>query len=121
MGWRDAVKLMPVSSRHVRMCCWTVCNSSVGEWLSLVEHLVRDQGVGGSNPLSPTNFSTAYEQWKMRFVAMVSSLVSTVTIRSLLGGHKLRICVQNSSSTENRCSFLLRPRADVGVVLPHFS
>ncbi len=30
---------------------------SVGEWLSLVEHLVRDQGVGGSNPLSPTNLS----------------------------------------------------------------
>jgi hypothetical protein len=29
-------------------------NTSVGEWLSLVEHLVRDQGVGGSNPLSPT-------------------------------------------------------------------
>ena len=28
--------------------------SIVGEWLSLVEHLVRDQGVGGSNPLSPT-------------------------------------------------------------------
>jgi hypothetical protein len=28
--------------------------SFVGEWLSLVEHLVRDQGVGGSNPLSPT-------------------------------------------------------------------
>ena len=32
-----------------------VCQSIVGEWLSLVEHLVRDQGVGGSNPLSPTN------------------------------------------------------------------
>jgi hypothetical protein len=32
---------------------------SVGEWLSLVEHLVRDQGVGGSNPLSPTNLSLA--------------------------------------------------------------
>ena len=31
-------------------------NSKFGEWLSLVEHLVRDQGVGGSNPLSPTNF-----------------------------------------------------------------
>jgi hypothetical protein len=30
---------------------------AVGEWLSLVEHLVRDQGVGGSNPLSPTNFT----------------------------------------------------------------
>jgi hypothetical protein len=30
--------------------------TKVGEWLSLVEHLVRDQGVGGSNPLSPTIF-----------------------------------------------------------------
>jgi hypothetical protein len=30
----------------------------VGAWLSLVEHLVRDQGVGGSNPLAPTNFFT---------------------------------------------------------------
>ena len=34
-----------------------VHSSSVGEWLSLVEHLVRDQGVGGSNPLSPTILS----------------------------------------------------------------
>jgi hypothetical protein len=33
---------------------------TVGEWLSLVEHLVRDQGVGGSNPLSPTNLFLAY-------------------------------------------------------------
>ena len=29
-------------------------NCKFGEWLSLVEHLVRDQGLGGSNPLSPT-------------------------------------------------------------------
>jgi hypothetical protein len=42
----------------------------VGEWLSLVEHLVRDQGVGGSNPLSPTKksaltslFSGLSSQW----------------------------------------------------------
>ena len=36
----------------------------VGEWLSLVEHLVRDQGVGGSNPLSPTNsFWFGPETW----------------------------------------------------------
>ena len=34
--------------------------ANVGEWLSLVEHLVRDQGVGGSNPLSPTNLSLAH-------------------------------------------------------------
>ena len=35
-------------------------DSIVGEWLSLVEHLVRDQGVGGSNPLSPTNLFLAH-------------------------------------------------------------
>ncbi len=28
--------------------------SDVGMWLSLVEHSVRDAGVGGSNPLIPT-------------------------------------------------------------------
>jgi hypothetical protein len=28
----------------------------VGTWLSLVEHSVRDAGVGGSNPLVPTIF-----------------------------------------------------------------
>ena len=42
------------------MCGWMafpVAARVVGEWLSLVEHLVRDQGVGGSNPLSPTIFS----------------------------------------------------------------
>ena len=27
-----------------------------GAWLSLVEHSVRDRGVGGSNPLAPTNY-----------------------------------------------------------------
>src|SRR5208283_4760179 len=42
------------SGRHV-VPMVTEIQSSVGEWLSLVEHLVRDQGVGGSNPLSPTN------------------------------------------------------------------
>jgi hypothetical protein len=35
-----------------------------GEWLSLVEHLVRDQGVGGSNPLSPTIFQ--YKIYKLK-------------------------------------------------------
>ncbi len=37
------------------MAFLVAARSAVGEWLSLVEHLVRDQGVGGSNPLSPTN------------------------------------------------------------------
>jgi hypothetical protein len=27
-----------------------------GVWLSLVEHLVRDEGVVGSNPITPTSF-----------------------------------------------------------------
>ena len=43
------------SSRHV-VAVVAVISWSVGEWLSLVEHLVRDQGVGGSNPLSPTKY-----------------------------------------------------------------
>ncbi len=28
--------------------------NEIGAWLSLVEHRVRDAGVGGSNPLAPT-------------------------------------------------------------------
>ena len=38
--------------------------AQVGEWLSLVEHLVRDQGVGGSNPLSPTNSFKQLERFQ---------------------------------------------------------
>ncbi len=30
------------------------CPLSVGVWLSLVEHCVRDAGVEGSNPFTPT-------------------------------------------------------------------
>jgi hypothetical protein len=47
------------SSRHI-VPVVAVLQWSVGEWLSLVEHLVRDQGVGGSNPLSPTNLFLQY-------------------------------------------------------------
>src|SRR5207253_7352943 len=36
-------------------------NQDFGEWLSLVEHLVRDQGVAGSNPVSPTNVLAGFE------------------------------------------------------------
>jgi hypothetical protein len=44
-------------SRFLPSCSLTrIAARLVGEWLSLVEHLVRDQGVGGSNPLSPTNY-----------------------------------------------------------------
>ena len=33
---------------------WVTIWDCVGAWLSLVEHSVRDRGVGGSNPLAPT-------------------------------------------------------------------
>ena len=35
--------------------------SKVGVWLSLVEHRVRDAGVAGSNPATPTNSSRRHE------------------------------------------------------------
>ena len=57
MQRRDVIIL--AAYREVKVCEWraslVIARSAVGEWLSLVEHLVRDQGVGGSNPLSPTN------------------------------------------------------------------
>ncbi len=48
------VKLRSIPCSRIRKL------TPVGEWLSLVEHLVRDQGVGGSNPLSPTNLVLAF-------------------------------------------------------------
>ena len=33
----------------------TACQTCVGVWLSLVEHLVRDEGVADSNPATPTS------------------------------------------------------------------
>ena len=36
---------------------------TVGLWRSLVAHLLREQGVGGSNPLSPTSNSSMNGQF----------------------------------------------------------
>ena len=53
---RRAILLRRLPSQQCQRKLWIPRSfPSVGEWLSLVEHLVRDQGVGGSNPLSPTN------------------------------------------------------------------
>ena len=51
-----------------------------GEWLSLVEHLVRDQGVGGSNPLSPT----IYFKWLTQFfeLAEINDVDDFVAVRA---------------------------------------
>src|SRR5208337_3149206 len=55
-GWSQCSQISGFSQHRT---CHVTCSrikgpTLVGEWLSLVEHLVRDQGVGGSNPLSPT-------------------------------------------------------------------
>ena len=53
---QDREMLYCLSSSRRVVPVAAVVKWSVGEWLSLVEHLVRDQGVGGSNPLSPTKY-----------------------------------------------------------------
>ena len=56
-----AVKISVIINLYTRHYAQRVrAGFHVGEWLSLVEHLVRDQGVGGSNPLSPTIISKTY-------------------------------------------------------------
>ena len=44
----------PQGAHRLRRASREVRGVGLGEWLSLVEHLVRDQGVAGSNPVSPT-------------------------------------------------------------------
>src|SRR5690606_10575270 len=62
-GWRDAyrrvdfrggVRYLALPTVVPRGPRATVERSRAGEWLSLVEHLLREQGVAGSNPVSPT-------------------------------------------------------------------
>ena len=38
----------------------------VGVWLSLVEHTVRDRGVAGSNPVTPTTCSLLRKFLRLR-------------------------------------------------------
>jgi hypothetical protein len=60
--------------------------SAVGEWLSLVEHLVRDQGVGGSNPLSPTNLFGFSSKIPLRMHSEYPPLQKTQGWGSLIRG-----------------------------------
>ncbi len=66
-------------------------HDSKGEWLSLVEHLVRDQGVGGSNPLSPTNIFNSlqpfYPKQKIRCRRICSGQSLQVQQVENLNGH----------------------------------
>jgi hypothetical protein len=65
----EEIAMLYLQSSFFSRAANLACRSSVGEWLSLVEHLVRDQGVGGSNPLSPTNyFNPVIELASFRFL-----------------------------------------------------
>jgi hypothetical protein len=46
----------------------------------MVEHLVRDQGVGGSNPLSPTNLFIAYSIAYAAFLLLVLEISNAVGV-----------------------------------------
>src|SRR6266446_23291 len=46
---RLALRLQPNGGKAIRPPA-----KDIGVWLSLVEHLVRDEGVAGSNPATPT-------------------------------------------------------------------
>jgi hypothetical protein len=51
--------VLMVNQGHFRPCFWGDPGYNlffhIGAWRSLVAHLLWEQGVGGSNPLAPTN------------------------------------------------------------------
>ncbi len=53
------VNLNPTNEQDFRIFGPHFVNPGIGMWLSLVEHLVRDQGVVGSNPAIPTRIYRA--------------------------------------------------------------
>jgi hypothetical protein len=56
-----------------------LCRTRVGEWRRLVAHLVWDQGVAGSNPVSPTIFVM-----KMRHLLIPVKAALTINFSYLL-------------------------------------
>ncbi len=50
LHWSERVE----AARPVYPARAITATKEIGAWLSLVEHLLREQGVGGSNPLAPT-------------------------------------------------------------------
>jgi hypothetical protein len=81
----------------------------VGEWLSLVEHLVRDQGVGGSNPLSPTIFSLAGSNGYAAFRTAVFS----VQLDTTEGNSKPKLHFSAHILRKTTSSFILSYRGRV--------
>src|SRR6185503_8313263 len=75
-----------------------VCvHKSVGAWLSLVEHSVRDRGVGGSNPLAPTNFLIFLRESAELSLAGHSVFPSTSRVGNRVSGASSPLHCQNPS------------------------
>ncbi len=51
----------------------------VGAWRSLVAHLNGVQGVGGSNPLAPTNFVNSLDGDRFRHIGSRDRFTSPIT------------------------------------------
>ena len=87
-GWRRQNVIISLRFSDSRSGVHNPCgaNRTVGEWLSLVEHLVRDQGVGGSNPLSPTilflaQFSNLRSFRALRFHALQNVATASLGLK----------------------------------------
>jgi hypothetical protein len=70
----------------------------VGVWLSLVEHLVRDEGVAGSNPATPTTFR--------HLPNATATVIATVS-------QSARLCVTARVAARSRAARSARPRREV--------
>ena len=77
-----------------------------GDWRSLVAHFVRDEGVGGSNPLSPTKF----EKPAQRAGFFASAAHEDENLRGQGGSTRRR-----PDKTRQRRIRHLRPTAGCGV------
>ncbi len=85
---------------------------SVGEWLSLVEHLVRDQGVGGSNPLSPTNLSLtssiAYPAFVIFVLGLFFGTFGAIETEVAFAASVLETKITDEELSRESCIFLQR-------------
>ena len=110
---------MPVSSRgtspHPSI-------AAVGEWLSLVEHLVRDQGVGGSNPLSPTISFQFLERYPLLFVYLNGAqILDCARSADFHSGTSRVIAAKKLGSVAKSLSFGGAISQSVCVVLDYFA
>src|SRR5262249_15188808 len=87
---------------------------AVGVWLSLVEHLVRDEGVAGSNPATPT--STAAPGLRNRICPRLARLFRPRPVHRQARGRALRMSIYEWRSPRHAspaaCSTTAKPSRD---------